>query len=424
MRLTLIATLIMVMSIADVCPAIDPDLNARLGIPVQPQDSGETYGPGLLNPSVSMGLGGCGDIGIDNSLGNLLSLAQAAADNAKNLPQIAGMAAMAYFLPTEYSVTANLLSQAQKYLAILADKCKTYQAARQFLESQDVAGIRKASFAKCMEQHNADEVFCSKPSNSWYSLFGTQECVSAVDKSLADVKLPDGDSKESIKAFFGDVKMCRDGSGAIRPVMTAAKVYQANMLFYGPAVDQAVSIAQKRYLTQDDIQKMNLCVGTGNNSNDGNGGVICPNATTINMLATFPDDEQAIFKRKLAEHLSLLATVYNTYRLSALMNRAAAQVKTLSPDAYIAPVGRITGQKQKEVNDLVKLKIQANGNNGDLSNWESRVMERNSYWQQRQQNAARAKAQYESAYGNQGEDAPNRSMQQEINQDMKNSYNR
>ncbi len=40
----------------------------------------------------------------------------------------------------------------------------------------------------------------------------------------------------------------------------------------------------------------------------------------------------------------------------------------------------MTSQKEKEVNDLVKLKVHANGTDGSLSSWESQVMERNGYW--------------------------------------------
>src|SRR5208337_4513123 len=119
----------------------------------------------------------------------------------------------------------------------------------------------------------------------------------------------------------------------------------------------------------------------------------CPHAETINMVATFPADEQAVFAAKLAEHLSLLQTVYNTYNWSSVMNKAASTAQTLVPDAFTAPIAQMTSQKEKEVNNLVKLKVQANGNDGSLSSWESQVMERNSYWtklQTGQQNEADA----------------------------------
>ncbi len=424
MKLTVIAALIIVILAADICLAIDPDLNARLGIPVQPQSSGETFDQGLINGGLSAGLGGCGDLGVTNQLSDLLSMAQQAAGNAKSWPGLASTALIAYFFPTEYSVSSNLLSEAHKYLAVLSDKCKTYQTARDYMENKDIAGIRKASFAKCMEQNNGDDVFCSKPSNAWYSLFGTQECVSAVDTSLKGVTLPDGTGKDSIKAFFGDVKMCPNGSGGTPPTMTADKVYQANMLFYGPEVDSAVYAARTRYITQDDIKNMKLCVGAGNNNSGGNGGVICPHAETINMIASFPADEQTVFKIKLAERLSLLQTVYSTYSWSSIMNKAASNAQMPVPDAFTTPIAQMTGQKEKEVNDLVKLKNQANGNDGDLSNWERQVMERNSYWQQRQQNVVKAKVQHEAAYGSKGNDATNKVMQQDILQDIKNSYNK
>src|SRR5208283_1507421 len=53
---------------------------------------------------------------------------------------------------------------------------------------------------------------------------------------------------------------------------------------------------------------------------------------------------------------------------------------TSVPDAFIMPIAQMTSQKEKEVNNLVRLKVQANGNDGSLSSWENQVMERNSYW--------------------------------------------
>ncbi len=380
MKLAVLTSMIIVMCLADICHAVDPDLNAKLGIPVQPQSSGETYNQGLIG---SMGLGGCGNLGITNQLNSLISLGQAAISNlGSNGATIAATAAIAYFMPTEYSVISNLLSDARKYLAVLADKCKTYQAARNFLEKTDIAGIRKAAFAKCMEQNGGDDFLCSKPGNAWQYLFGTSGCVSAVDKSLNGVTLPQNTTSATIKSFFGDVKICPDGSGRTPPTLTADLVYQANMSFYGPAVKSAVSAAKTRYLAQTDIQSMNLCIGpgSGNNGSGSNAGIACPHAETINMVATFPTDEQAVFAAKLAEHLSLLQTVYNTYNWSSVMNKAASTAQTPVPDAFTSPIAQMTSQKEKEVNDLVRLKVQANGTDGSLSSWESQVMNRNSYW--------------------------------------------
>jgi len=285
-------------------------------------------------------------------------------------------------MPTEYSTVSNLMSMAQKSLALLTQKCNTYQAARGYIENKDTAGMRKAAYAKCMEQTMGDDITCSKPSNAWPYLYGTSGCVSVVDQSLSGVTLPQNTNNVTMKSFFGDFQVCADNSGRTPPTLTADLVYQANMSFYGPAVNSAVSAAQTRYLTQADIQTMNLCVGPGygNNGSGGNAGVSCPHAETINMVATFPADEQAVFAAKLAEHLSLLQTVYNTYSWSSVMNNAAATAQTPVPDAFASPIAQMTSQKEKEVNDLVKLKIHANGNDGSLSSWESQVMERNSYW--------------------------------------------
>jgi len=209
--------------IADICYAVDPELTAKLGIPVQPQSSGETYNQGLIG---SIGLGGCGDLGITNQLNSLISLGQQAVSNlGNNIGTIAATAAIAYFMPTEYSVISSLLSDARKYLAVLADKCKTYQAARNFMEKSDIAGIRKAAFARCMEKNNGDDVLCSKPANAWQYLFGTTGCVSALDKALNGVTLPPGASNSTIKSFFGDLTICPDGSGRTPAILTADKVY-------------------------------------------------------------------------------------------------------------------------------------------------------------------------------------------------------
>ena len=381
MKLTLLSSMLIVMCIADICYAVDPDLNAKLGIPVQPQSSGETFNQ-VFSGVTSTGLGGCGNLGINTSLTNLTNLASQAVGSIQGLSSVATTAMFAYFMPTEYSTVSNLISIAQKYLAVLSDKCKTYQAARDYIENKDAAGIRKAAFAKCMEQTIGDDITCSKPSNAWPFLYGTPGCVSVVDKSLAGVTLAQSTNNATMKSFFGDFQVCADNSGRTPPTLTADLVYQANMSFYGPAVNSAVAAAQTRYLTQADIQMMNLCVGpgSGNNSRGGNAGVTCPHSETINMVATFPADEQAVFTAKLAEHLSLLQTVYNTYSWSSVMNRAASTAQTSVPDAFIMPIAQMTSQKEKEVNDLVKLKVQANGNDGSLSSWESQVMERNGYW--------------------------------------------
>ncbi|MBF0557252.1 MAG: hypothetical protein HQL08_00575 [Nitrospirae bacterium] len=424
MRLTVITSMIVVMSIVDVCHAVDPELNARLGIPVQPQSSGETFNQGLIG---SMGLGGCGDLGITNQLNSLISLGQQAISNlGNNIGTIAATAAIAYFMPTEYSVVSNLLSDARKYLAVLADKCKTYQAARNYMEKSDIAGIRKAAFARCMEQNGGDDFLCSKPANAWQYLFGTTGCVSALDKALNGVTLPSGTISSTIKSFFGDVQICPDGSGRTPATLTADKVYQANMLFYGPAVTSGVSTAQTRYLAQSDIQSMNLCIGPANNGNAGNGGgnagsggVICPHAETINMVASFPSDEQAVFTNKLVESLSLLQTVYNTYSWSSMLNKAAAASNAPVPDALTTPINQMTEQKEKELNDLVKLKVQSSGNGGDLSQWEKQVMERNSYWQQ-----LKASQGNETNYGSQifGSSDSSTNDSQSIIDSIKNSY--
>ena len=196
----------------------------------------------------------------------------------------------AYFMPTEYSTVANLMSMAQKNLALLTQKCNAYQTARGNLENKDTAGMRNAAYAKCMEQTMGDDITCSKPSNAWPYLYGTSGCVSVVDKSLVGVTLPQNTNNATMKSFFGDFQACADNSGRTPPTLTADLVYQANMSFYGPAVKRAVSVAQTRYLTQADIVSMNLCVGhgSGNNGSGGNAGVTCPHAETINMIATFP----------------------------------------------------------------------------------------------------------------------------------------
>lgn len=381
MKLTVIASLLLVMGAADLCHAVDPDLNAKLGIPVLPQSSGAIFNQGF-NGISGMGLGGCGNMGINTSLANLTNLASQAVSSIQGLASVATTAMFAYFMPTEYSTVANLMSMAQKNLTLLTQKCNIYQAARGSMENKDTSGMRRAAYARCMEQTMGDDITCSKPSNAWPYLYGTPGCVSVVDKSLAGVTLPQNTDNGTMKSFFGDFQICADNSGRTPPTLTADIVYQANMSFYGPAVSGAVSAAQTRYLAQTDIQAMNLCVGPGavNNNGMGNAGVTCPHAETINMVATFPSDEQAVFAAKLAEHLSLLQTVYNTYSWSSVMNKAASTVQTSVPDAFISPVAKMTDQKEKEVNDLVKLKIQANGNDGSLSSWERQVMERNSYW--------------------------------------------
>ncbi len=380
MKLTVLASMIIVICIADICHAVDPELTAKLGIPVLPQSSGATFQG--FDGVISMGLGGCGNMGINTSLTNLTNLASQSVSSIQNLASIATTAMFAYFMPTEYSTVANLMSMAQKNLALLTQKCNTYQAARGNMENKDTAGMRKAAYAKCMEQTMGDDITCSKPSNAWPYLYGSQGCVSVVDKSLAGVTLPQSINNATMKSFFGDFQVCADNSGRTPPTLTADLVYQANMSFYGPAVNSAVSAAQTRYLTQADIQTMNLCVGpgSGNNGGAGNAGVTCPHAETINMVATFPADEQAVFTAKLAEHLSLLQTVYDTYSWSSVMNRAASTTQTPVPDAFTTPIAQMTSQKEKEVNNLVRLKVQANGNDGSLSSWESQVMERNSYW--------------------------------------------
>ena len=373
--------MLVVMCIADICYAFDPDLNAKLGIPIQPQSSGETFNQ-VFNGFSSTGLGGCGNLGINTSLTNLTDLASQAVGSIRGLSSTATTAMFAYFMPTEYSTVSNLISIAQKYLAVLSDKCKIYQDARDYIENKDAAGIRKAAFAKCMEQTNGDDITCSKPSNAWPFLYGTPGCVSVVDKSLAAVTLPRNTNNATMKSFFGDFQVCADNSGSTPPTLTVDLVYQANMSFYGPAVNSALSAAKTRYLAQADIQAMNLCVGSGsdNNGSGGNPGVTCPHSETVNMVAAFPADEQAVFAAKLAEHLSLLQTVYNTYSWSSVMNRAASAAQTPVPDAFTMPVAQMTSQKEKEVNNLVKLKVQANGTDGSLSSWESQVIERNSYW--------------------------------------------
>jgi hypothetical protein len=379
MKLAVLASIIMVICIADICHAVDPELTAKLGIPVLPQSSGATFqGFNGLN---TMGLGGCGNMGMNTSLTNLTNLASQSVSSVQNLASIATTAMFAYFMPTEYSTVSNLMSMAQKNLALLTNKCNTYQAARGHMESKDTEGMRKAAYAKCMEQTMGDDITCSKPPNAWPYLYGNQGCVSIVDKSLTGVTLPQNTNNATMKAFFGDFQVCADSSGGTPPMLTADLVYQANMRFYGPAVNNAVSAAQTRYLTQADIQTMNLCVGPGSGSNGGGSpGVTCPHAETINMVATFPADEQAVFAAKLAEHLSLLQTVYNTYSWSSVMNNAAYTAQTPVPDAFTSPIAQMTSQKEKEVNNLVRLKSQANGNDGSLSSWESQVMERNGYW--------------------------------------------
>ncbi len=380
MKLAVLVSMIIVICLADICHAVDPETTAKLGIPVLPQSSGATFqGFNSLN---AMGLGGCGNMGINTSLANLTNLASQSISSVQNLASIATTAMFAYFMPTEYSTVANLMSMAQKNLALLTQKCNTYQAARGNMENRDTAGMRKAAYAKCMEQTMGDDITCSMPSNAWPYLYGTQGCVSVLDKSLTGVALPQNTNSAAMKSFFGDFQVCADNSGSTAPTLTADLVYQANMSFYGPAVNSAVSAAQTRYLTQADIQSMNLCVGpgAGNNGSGGNAGVTCPHAETINMVATFPTDEQAVFTAKLAEHLSLLQTIFMTYNWSSILNKAASTAQTPVPDAFTSPIARMTSQKEKEVNDLVKLKVHANGTDGSLSSWESQVMERNSYW--------------------------------------------
>ncbi len=380
MKLTVLACMIIVICIVDICHAVDPETTAKLGIPVLPQNSGATFQ--VFNSLNTMGLGGCGTMGMNTSLTNLMNLASQSVSSIQNLASIATTAMFAYFMPTEYSTVANLMSMAQKNLALLTQKCNAYQAARGNMENKDTAGMRKAAYAKCMEQTMGDDITCSKPSNAWPYLYGTPGCVSVVDQSLTGVTLPQNTNNATMKSFFGDYQVCADNSGRTAPTLTADLVYQANMSFYGPAVSSAVSAAQTRYLAQADIQSMNLCVGPGfgNNGSGGNAGVTCPHAETINMVATFPADEQAVFAAKLAEHLSLLQTIYNTYNWSSVMNKAASTAQTPVPDAFTAPIAQMTSQKEKEVNDLVKLKVHANGTDGSLSSWESQVMERNSYW--------------------------------------------
>ncbi len=380
MKRKVIAAMIIVMCLADICHAVDPDLTAKLGIPVLPQSSGTNFNQ--FNGLNTMGLGGCGTMGMNTSLTNLTNLASQAVGSIQSLASVATTAMFAYFMPTEYSTVGNLMSMAQKNLALLTQKCNTYQAARGNMENKDTSGMRKAAYARCMEQTMGDDMTCSMPSNAWQYLYGTPGCVSVMDKSLAGVTLPQNITIDTMKSFFGDFQVCADNSGRTAPTLTADLVYQANMSFYGPAVSSAVSAARTRYLTQADIQSMNLCVGpgSGNNGSGSKGGVTCPHAEAINMVATFPADEQAVFTAKLAEHLSLLQTVYNTYNWSSIMNQAASTAQTPVPDAFTLPIAKMTSQKEKEVNDLVKLKVQANGTDGSLSSWESQVMERNSYW--------------------------------------------
>jgi hypothetical protein len=392
MKLTVISSLILVMAVADICHAVDPETTARLGIPVQPQSSGESFS-NQGGSGVSVGQGGCGDLGMGTSLGNITnlqsvtSIAQQAVSSVKGMASTGVVAALAYFMPTEYSAAANIMSMAQKQMSVLADKCKAYQAARDSLESKDVSGIRKAAYAKCIENNSGNavgnddaDVYCSDPANAWqylssqFSSMDSSNCVPAIDNVLAGVTLPVGVSKGTLASFFGNFKMCASSSYGTAPTLTADKVYQTNMSWYSNTIDNVVSSAKSSYLSQSDIQTMGLCIGPGNS------GIICPHAETINMIASFPDDEQAVFKNKLAEHLSLLQTVYMTYSWSSLLNKAASNAQTPVPDAFTTPVTQMTNQKEKEVNNLVKLKVQASGNDGDLSRWESQVMERNSYW--------------------------------------------
>ncbi|MBF0560107.1 MAG: hypothetical protein HQL08_15155 [Nitrospirae bacterium] len=424
MRLTVIVSMILVMVVADICHAVDPDLKARLGIPVQPQSLGETYSNhGGSGTSVG---GGCDALGVKTQLSDLSNIAQQAFGSVKDMASAAAVAALAYFTPTEYSVTANILSDARKQLSVMADKCKTYQAARDFMENKDIAGIRKAAYAKCMEQNGGDEdaeVTCSNPSNAWqylssqFSALDGSNCAPVIDNVLAHVNLPGGVSKNTLQSFFGNFKLCAGSSNGIAPTMTASEVYQTNLQqYYSGVVNSALSAAQSSYLSDSDIQTSGLCIGPGNG---GSGGIICPHAETINMVASFPSDEQSVFMNKLAEHLSLLQTVYMTYSWASLLNKAAASAQTPVPDAFTTPITQMTSQKEKEVNDLVKLKVQANGNDGDLSNWEKQVMERNSYWQQ-----LKASQGNETNYGSQIFGSPDSSTNnsQNIIDSIKNSY--
>ncbi|MBZ0154939.1 MAG: hypothetical protein K8I29_01840 [Alphaproteobacteria bacterium] len=424
--ITVILTVLVMCSALAPVYALDPELAPRLGIPVNPNDLGETYGDdkGLLSGGLNLSLGSCGDLGIDNSLTNLVGLVYSSVSNAQNLSGSLAMAALAYYLPTEYSAVTNIFAMAQKYLSIFSEKCKTYQEARKYLEKKDISGIRSAAYAKCLEKYGAtmgDSVdsVCSNPQTAWQALTGTSECLSVVENALANVnKLPAGMTKETFKYVFGDAKICATNNSAVSPSLTMSSMYSSNKSYYSSKVESAVSSAKSKYHTQDDIANSGLCVGAA--ADGSNKGIICPSAETLYMLSKLPSDEQSLYKQRLIEDLSVYSMVYQVYGMSAIMHKGFnANSKVAGIDSE--SVSKLTDAKEKEVNAFVNTLKLAKGADGDLRTWENEVMRRYNYWKDYNQKVNTANSYNDRVYGRDSTKKSD-SLKKAVTSDMKNNY--
>jgi len=387
--------------------AAPEEINVKLGIPAQPRSMGDEYGDGGQVAGLKLGLGSCGDLGIDTSVQNLIGLASQVINNAKGLASAAAMATMSYMMPTEFSVVANLSSQAQKILQILADRCKVYQEARKHLEKEDIAGVRSAAFARCMEKRaklegDAAQISCSNPETAWQDLWGTSGCISAIDKATENVStFPDGMDRGTLKAWLGDFKICPNNSNnAVPPRLTTTALNNAVAGAYQNNVMSALGELQRRTLTDADIRAKQLCVGGAAALPGGKAGaVICPTAEGLNMLRGLPAAEQQLYARRLADNLALLETVYRSYAMSAFVQKAGASnpnMAGLKPEM----IAQLADKKEKETNAFVKtLQLARGGADGDLQKWEQQVLERRNYWLAHEQNVTRAEAQRQTVTG-------------------------
>ncbi|MFO0753579.1 MAG: hypothetical protein U0411_09685 [Thermodesulfovibrionales bacterium] len=376
--------------------AADPELASRLGIPITPNDMGETYGSdkGLLNGGLNLSLGSCGDLGIDNSLSNLVGLVYSSVSNAQSLAGSLAMSALAYYMPTEYSAVTNVFAMAQKYLSIFSEKCRTYQEARKYLEKKDISGIRSAAYAKCLEKYgstmgdSADSI-CSNPQTAWQALTGASDCLSVVENALANVDtLPPGMTRDTFKYVFGDTTICATTNSAVSPALTMSSMYSSSKSYYSSVVESALSSAASKYPTQDDIADAGLCVGAA--AGGSNKGIICPSAETLSMLSRLPADEQSLYKQRLIEDLSVYSMVYQVYGMSAVLHKgfnANSKVAGLESES----VAKLTDAREKEVNAFVNTLKLAKGTDGDLRTWENEVVRRFSYWNEQQQRVNAAK---------------------------------
>ncbi len=307
-------------------PPPSADLPSRLGMPSQPMSNGDTYSP---TAGVQAGLNSCGDIGISTEFTDIVALVTSILKNSQSIQTAGEMALLAYALPTEYSVVTNIGAQAIKYLQILNDRCRVFQETQKFLERTDIAGIQSAARAKCLAQ-GMTEVQCSDHYKAWFALWGDYNCHSLMHEALQHVSsYPAGLDEPTITKWFGDINLCPNGSQPV-PATTSLmnSGYSSMNGFYTTAVNNIITTAQSRTVTDSDVMSGGLCIGavSSTGSQTGSNGVLCPSSQVINKIAAFPVSFQTIFKAKLASILTILELDYWNNQAAYLVKYANQQI--------------------------------------------------------------------------------------------------